>query len=395
MSNYLYCNGKRLILLVIAIMMAGCLYAVTKTAVFDFTNQNWLSIEGLAIESGTISISNKKFEDGSITLRFISQGNEPCVRIYGGDKYCVKFWAGNSLEVAIKNNDAGVLIKIARIYAASTTKLKISDFEPNTGVSFGTSDDGSCGTFSGSISNGWTSKCANSTYLFIGKIEVEYSIEEPEQPEVPVIKDMPTDVLKTEFSDFDGTVGEQTDYVFVAGNVVATGNLLENGHLEVVRFADGVKSFPVDYAFRFKELYTGEFEGEYVIQNKRNEYLSAGQNGHFALTTSYEEALLWNVSVDGSKVEISKSSNARAAGQSIMFSESAGGFGLYDAGGEAAAPTVYAYTSPTTAIAELVENDEAEAVYYDLRGNVVDIERCSPGIYICRKGIKVTKVAIK
>lgn len=392
MSNYLYCNGKRLFLLVIAIMMAGCLYAVTKTAVFDFTNQNWLSIEGLAIESGTISIFNKEFEDGPISIKFGGTGYEPCIRVYGEDnKYCVRMRNGNTLNVAIKNSNVSISVGTTGIYAASTTKFKTSTFQFGSGFDCGPQDDGNWYRVSGtSVDNGWSITC-NESSLYIGRIEVEYSIEEPEQPEVPVIKDMPTDVLKTEFSDFDGTVGEQTDYVFVAGNVVATGNLLENGHLEVVRFADGVKSFPVDYAFRFKELYDGEF----VIQNKRNEYLSAGENDHFALTTSDEEALLWNVSVDGSKVEISKSSNARATGQSIMFSESAGGFGLYDAGSEATAPTVYAYTSPTTAIAELVENDDAEAVYYDLRGNVVDIEQCTPGIYICRKGIKVTKVAIK
>lgn len=392
MNSCLFNNGKRFVLSLIAIMMAGCLYAVTKTAVFDFTNPNSLSIEGLAIESGTVSIFNMEFEDGPISIKFGGTGYEPCIRVYGEDnEYCVRMRNGNTLNVAIKNSNVPISVGATGIYAASTTKFKTSTFQFGSGFDCGPQDDGNWYRVSGtSVDNGWSITC-NESSLYIGRIEVEYSIEEPEQPEVPVIKDMPTDVLKTEFNDFDGTVGEQTDYVFVADNVVATGNLLENGHLEVVRFADGVKSFPVDYAFRFKELYDGEF----VIQNKRNEYLSAGENGHFALTTSDEEALLWNVSVDGSKVEISKSSNARAAGQSIMFSESAGGFGLYDAGGEAAAPTVYAYTSPTTAIAELVENDDAEAVYYDLRGNVVDIERCSPGIYICRKGIKVTKVAIK
>lgn len=392
MNSCLFNNGKRFVLSLIAITMAGCIYAVTKTAVFDFTNPNSLSIEGLAIESGTVSIFNMEFEDGPISIKFGGTGYEPCIRVYGEDnEYCVRMRNGNTLKVAIKNSNVSISVGTTGIYAASTTKFKTSTFQFGSGFDCGPQDDGNWYRVSGtSVDNGWSITC-NESSLYIGRMEVEYSIEEPELPEVPVIKDMPTDVLKTEFNDFDGTVGEQTDYVFVAGNVVATGNLLENGHLEVVRFADGVKSFPVDYAFRFKELYDGEF----VIQNKRNEYLSAGENGHFALTTSDEEALLWNVSVDGSKVEISKSSNARAAGQFIMFSESAGGFGLYDAGGEAAAPTVYAYTSPTTAIAELVENDDAEAVYYDLRGNVVDIERCSPGIYICRKGIKVTKVAIK
>ncbi|MCX4289237.1 MAG: hypothetical protein OSJ46_07010 [Duncaniella sp.] len=391
MTNCLHKGVKRLVFSVFAIMVAGCLYAVTKTATFDFTNPNSLSIEDLAIESGTISISNKEFVDGAISLKFGGPGNESFIRIYGGDKYCVKFWNGNTLAIAIKQSDASVKIGTTQIYAASTTKFSLSDFKFNTGMSFSTHDDGSWGVISGeSVSDGWYITCATSS-LFIGKIEVEYEIEEPEQPEVPEIKDMPSNLTKTDFSDFDGNVSEQTDYVITAGDVVATGNLLENGHLEVVRFMDGVKAFPVDYAFRFKEL----FDGEYVIQNKRNEYLSAGENGHFALTDLDEEALLWNVFVDGGKVIIAESSMSRAGGKSILFSESTGGFGRYNAGGDAIAPTVYAYTSPTTAIADLVENDEAEAVYYDLRGNVLDRDMLLPGIYICRKGLEVTKVVIK
>lgn len=392
MTNCLHKGVKRLVFSVFAILVAGCLYAETKTAVFDFTNPNSLSTnENLAIESGTISISNKEFEDGHISLKFSGTGYESCIRVYGGGKYCVKFWSGNTLTVAIKKSDASVKIGSTRIYAASTTLFKISDFQFKSGISFGTHDDGSWGVISGeSVSNGWEITCAAQS-LFIGKIEIEYEIEEAEQPEVPEIKDMPSTLPKTEFNDFDGTVSEQTDYVIAAGNVVATGNLLENGHLEVVRFVDGTKAFPVDYAFRFKELY----DGEYVIQNKRNKYLSAGENGHFALTDLDEEALLWNVSADGSKVIISESSMSRAGGKSILFSESMGGFGRYNTGGDAVAPSVYAYTSPTTAIAELVENDDTEAVYYDLRGNMLDRDMLSPGIYICRKGLEVTKVVIK
>lgn len=386
MSNYLYCNGKRLFLLVIAIMMAGCLYAVKKTAVFDFSNPSSL-VPALSVipevdESSYIR-SDVYFEDKDIRLDMIvGTSTNMYIKNNGGNFY---LGLKNGNQIKIVGNSDLLVSRVIFCKAEGRNNIKSSDFlyeytsDKSDPVPL---EDGSL-EVPGNLSG-----VKVTTGVYTSKIEIEYEIEEPELPE---IKDMPTDVLKTEFNDFDGTVGEQTDYVFVAGNVVATGDLLENGHLEVVRFADGVKSFPVDYAFRFKELYAGE----YVIQNKRNEYLSAGENGHFALTTSDEEALLWNVSVDGSKVEISKSSNARATGQSIMFSESAGGFGLYDAGGEATAPTVYAYTSPTTAIAELVENDDAEAVYYDLRGNVVDIEQCTPGIYICRKGIKVTKVAIK
>lgn len=386
MSNYLYCNGKRLFLLVIAIMMAGCLYAVKKTAVFDFSNPSSL-VPALSVipevdESSYIR-SDVYFEDKDIRLDMIvGTSTNMYIKNNGGNFY---LGLKNGNQIKIVGNSDLLVSRVIFCKAEGRNNIKSSDFlyeytsDKSDPVPL---EDGSL-EVPGNLSG-----VKVTTGVYTSKIEIEYEIEEPELPE---IKDMPTDVLKTEFSDFDGTVGEQTDYVFVAGNVVATGNLLENGHLEVVRFADGVKSFPVDYAFRFKELYAGE----YVIQNKRNEYLSAGENGHFALTTSDEEALLWNVSVDGSKVEISETGTSRAAGQSILFSESAGGFGLYDAGGESVAPTVYAYTSPTTAIAELVENDDAEAVYYDLRGNVVDIEQCTPGIYICRKGIKVTKVAIK
>lgn len=364
-----------------ALVLTFSLFGENKTTIFDFSDPLLVGTAVGKLESQGIEIEFIKHENNSQAPTITQQSDEVYVKVRKSDQISIAAKSENQFIIAVnvyKGYRPNVQWGMFDFIIIGSNESIIINQNP--------SEDG----YYFSLSSGNNIIEAQAT-CFIKKIEVEYSIEEPEQPEVPVIKDMPTDVLKTEFSDFDGTVGEQTDYVFVAGNVVATGNLLENGHLEVVRFADGVKSFPVDYAFRFKELYDGEF----VIQNKRNEYLSAGENGHFALTTSDEEALLWNVSVDGSKVEISKSSNARAAGQSIMFSESAGGFGLYDAGGEATAPTVYAYTSPTTAIAELVENDEAEAVYYDLRGNVVDIERCSPGIYICRKGIKVTKVAIK
>lgn len=391
MNSCLFNNGKRFVLSLIAIMMAGCLYAVTKTAVFDFTNPNSLSIEGLAIESGTTSIFNMEFEDGPISIKFGGTGYEPCIRVYGeNNEYCARMRNGNTLKVAIKNSNVSISVGATGIYAASTTKFKTSTFQFGSGFDCSPQDDGNWYRVSGtSVDNGWSITC-NESSLYIGRIEVEYSIEESEIPELPEIKDMPTDVLKTVFDDFDGTIGEMTDYVFVAGNVVATGNLLDNGHLEVVRFTDGVKSFPVDYAFRFKELYDGEF----VIQNKRNEYLSAGENGHFALTSSDEEALLWSVSAEGGMVDISESSVSRSVGKSILFSESAGGFGRYDAGEDAVSPTIYAYTSPTTGIVGLVENNETVEVYYDLRGNIVNRDRIIPGIYICRKGAEVRKVAI-
>ncbi len=388
MNSCLFNNGKRFVLSLIAIMMAGCLYAVKKTAVFDFSNPSSL-VPALSVipevdESSYIR-SDVYFEDKDIRLDMIVGTSNMYIRNKGGNFY-LGLKSGNQIKI-LENPDLLVL-KVILHKADGQNNIKESDFSYEAASSELCVNQLKNGDLE---IEGKIKSLKLTTGVFTSKIEVEYSIEEPEQPEVPVIKDMPTDVLKTEFNDFDGTIGELTDYVIAAGNVVATGNLLENGHLEVVRFADGVKSFPVDYAFRFKELYDGEF----VIQNKRNEYLSAGENGHFALTTSEEEALLWNVSVDGSKVEISESSVSRAAGQSILFSESAGGFGLYDASGDAVAPTVYAYTSPTTAIAELVVNDKAQPVYYDLRGNVVDIDQCTPGIYICRKGIKVTKVAIK
>ena len=361
------------------------MYAVTKTATFDFSNPASLNPPITMGEGHYVFGSTEEFTNQDITLMISRSGvNKFSIRNVDGKLY-LGLKTGNQIKI-LKQSE--LIVSEVRFYHIEdkngnylwTLNDVATDINKN-----GNNRDGNL-TLIGDIE---TITMQNNGYA--KKIEIEYEIEEAEQPEVPEIKDMPSTLTKTEFNDFDGTVSEQTDYVIAAGNVVATGNLLENGHLEVVRFVDGTKAFPVDYAFRFKELY----DGEYVIQNKRNKYLSAGENGHFALTDLDEEALLWNVSADGSKVIISESSMSRAGGKSILFSESMGGFGRYNTGGDAVAPSVYAYTSPTTAIAELIENDDAEPVYYDLRGNMLDRDMLSPGIYICRKGLEVTKVVIK
>lgn len=385
MTNCLHKGVKRLVFSVFAIMVAGCLYAVTKTATFDFSNPASLNPPITMGEGHYVFGSTEEFTNQDITLMISRSGvNKFSIRNVDGKLY-LGLKTGNQIKI-LKQSE--LIVSEVRFYHIEdkngnylwTLNDVATDINKN-----GNNRDGNL-TLIGDIE---TITMQNNGYA--KKIEIEYEIEEAEQPEVPEIKDMPSTLTKTEFNDFDGTVSEQTDYVIAAGNVVATGNLLENGHLEVVRFVDGTKAFPVDYAFRFKELY----DGEYVIQNKRNKYLSAGENGHFALTDLDEEALLWNVSADGSKVIISESSMSRAGGKSILFSESMGGFGRYNTGGDAVAPSVYAYTSPTTAIAELIENDDAEPVYYDLRGNMLDRDMLSPGIYICRKGLEVTKVVIK
>lgn len=385
MTNCLHKGVKRLVFSVFAIMVAGCLYAVTKTATFDFSNPASLNPPITMGEGHYVFGSTEEFTNQDITLMISRSGD---------NKFSIRNVDGK-LYLGLKT---GNQIKILKQSELIVTEVRFYHIEDKNGNYLWTLND-----VATNINKNGNDQAGNLTLLgdietitmqntgYAKKIEIEYEIEEAEQPEVPEIKDMPSTLTKTEFNDFDGTVSEQTDYVIAAGNVVATGNLLENGHLEVVRFVDGTKAFPVDYAFRFKELY----DGEYVIQNKRNKYLSAGENGHFALTDLDEEALLWNVSADGSKVIISESSMSRAGGKSILYSESMGGFGRYNTGGDAVAPSVYAYTSPTTAIAELVENDDTEAVYYDLRGNVLDRDMLSPGIYICRKGLEVTKVVIK
>ena len=388
MTNCLHKGVKRLVFSVFAIMVAGCLHAVTKTATFDFSNPASLTpalSEIPEIDESFYIRSDVYFIDKDIRLDMIVGTSNMYIKNNNGNFY---LGLKNGNQIKIVGNSDLVVSKVIFCKAEGRNNIKRTDFlyEYINDKSDPTPlEDGSL-EIPGNLCG-----IKVTTGVFTSKIEIEYEIEEPEQPEVPEIKDMPSTLTKMQFNDFDGTVSEQTDYVIAAGNVVATGNLLENGHLEVVRFVDGTKAFPVDYAFRFKELY----DGEYVIQNKRNKYLSAGENGHFALTDLDEEALLWNVSADGSKVIISESSMSRAGGKSILFSESMGGFGRYNTGGDAVAPSVYAYTSPTTAIAELVENDDTEAVYYDLRGNMLDRDMLSPGIYICRKGLEVTKVVIK